>query len=190
MSGSINSKVAQMAMKDKDVAMAILGQAIIDEGAIGADGTIIGAYTSRKNAEHLWKIADKWGLVHPLRTKKYATHTKWCVSLRADKRFEVYDAIGPLPDAEQDKMFRHTLRNAKGGADRSRTDRRRIILEMPDRPLTVRQIAYTLDLSASPPRRHLRILNGEGKIAVIGTDKKSFNKNQRTAQLWQSASRC
>lgn len=43
------------AKQDKSVAMAIIWQEIIDEGYIGAYGT----------------VADAWGLIHSLRTKIY-----------------------------------------------------------------------------------------------------------------------
>ena len=38
-----------MAKNNKDVAMVIIVQAIIDEGAMGADGTINITYTSQEN---------------------------------------------------------------------------------------------------------------------------------------------
>ncbi|MCJ2514059.1 MAG: hypothetical protein LN408_06445, partial [Candidatus Thermoplasmatota archaeon] len=108
------NRILKMAKNNKDAAMAIIVQAIIDEGAIGADGTINITYTSKKNAVYLWEIADTWNLVHPIRTKKYVTHTKWCISFRAEKREEIYKLVGPLPDPKHDKMFRHILRDHSG----------------------------------------------------------------------------
>ncbi|MCK4476723.1 MAG: winged helix-turn-helix transcriptional regulator [Methanophagales archaeon] len=178
----------ERARMDKNVAMAIVGQAIVDEGYIGADGTIVVAYSSQENARHLWEVANAWGLVHPLRTKIYKTHTMWCVSFDAEKREEIYLEIGPLPDPEQDKMFRHVLRDANSGKTRGGRGETRIkVLELlKDKAMTVREIAYGLDLSASTVRRHLRNLEKEEKAIIIGYNKASENKNQRTAKVWSS----
>ena len=180
------NRILKMAKNNKDVAMAIIVQAIIDEGAIGADGTINITYTRQENAVYLWEIADAWDLVHPMRTKKYITHTKWCISFRAEKRKEIYKSVGPLPDPRHDRMFRHILRNNRGGAHKGkRGETQRKILEMmKKRNMTVRDIAYSLDLSASTVRTHLRSLRNDGSVLVTGYNKKSPHKNQRIAQIW------
>jgi len=180
------NRILELAKKNRDTAMSIIVQAIIDEGAIGADGSINITYTSKKNAEYLWEIANAWNLVHPIRTKKYITHIKWCVSFRAEKRGEIYNLVGPLPDPRQDKMFRHILRNHMGGVHKGRRGETRMkILELlKNKSMTIRDISYTLDLSASTVRTHLRILRKKGKVFVSGCNKKSPNKNQRIAQIW------
>ena len=180
------STVMQRALKDKAVAMAIIGQAIIDEGAIGVDGSITVSYTSYENAYNLWKIANAWGLVHPLRKKLYKTHTKWVVAFKAEKREEIYKYIGPLPDPRKNKMFRHILRNPRGRIHKGgKGEVQRKILELLKRkPLTIREISYALDLSGSTVRKHLKKLAERGKVTIIGVNKNSLNKNQRTAHLW------
>ena len=166
--------------------MALIVQAIIDEGAIGADGSINITYTSKKNAIYLWEIANAWHLVHPMRTKHYVTHTKWCISFRAEKRKEMYKLFGPLPDPRQDKMFRHILRNHTGGVHKAKRGetKRKLLNLLKNKSMTVREISYSLDISASTARTHLRNLKKDGEIFVEGYDKKSPNKNQRTAQIW------
>jgi hypothetical protein len=182
----IVNRISTIAKKNKDVAAAIIVQAIIDEGAIGADGSITITYTSKKNAVYLWEIAHFWEFVHPLRKKEYSNHTKWCISFRADKRKELYNLVGPLPDPRHDKMFRHILRNHIGGPHKNgRGESERMILELlKKKAKTVRQIAYDLDLSASSVRKHLRILRNKKKVVVSGCDKQAIHKNQRTAEIW------
>jgi DNA-binding transcriptional ArsR family regulator len=180
------NRISELAKKNKDVAMAVIVQAIIDEGAIGADGTIKITYTSKKNAVYLWEIANAWGLLHPIRNTNYITHTKWCISFRAEKREEIYKLVGPLPDPMHDRMFRHILRKYKGGVHKGRRGetRKKILELLKNKTMTVRGIAYALDLSASTVRTHLRILRKDGKVFISGYNKKSPNKNQRTAQIW------
>ena len=180
------NRISELAKKNKDVAMAIIIQAIIDEGAIGADGSINITYTSKKNAVYLWEIANAWNLVHPIRSKNCITHTKWCIGFRAEKREEIYKLVGPLPDPRQDKMFRHILRKYTGGIHKGkRGETKRKTLELlKNKAMTVRDIAYALDLSASIVRTHLRSLRKDGKVLVSGLNKEAPNKNQRTAQIW------
>lgn len=169
--------------------MAIIVQAIIDEDAIGADGSINISYTSEKNAKYIWEIANYWNFVHPIRTKKYLTHIKWYISFRAEKREEIYQLVGPLPDPRQDKMFRHVLRNHRGGIhkDGKGETRRKILQLLKNKSMTVRDISYNLDLSASTVRKHLRILKKKEKVFIKGLDNNSPYKNQRIAQIWASS---
>src|SRR5665647_3972248 len=53
------SKILQLALKNKQIAIAVLGQALLDEGGIGAQSITI--YTNKGEAEHLWKIANSLG---------------------------------------------------------------------------------------------------------------------------------
>ena len=180
------NRISAMAKKNKDIAVSIIIQAIIDEGAIGADGSITITYTSKENAVYLWEIANAWDFVHPLRKKEYSNHTKWCISFRAEKRKELYNLVGPLPDPRHDKMFRHILRNHKGGPHKGgRGETEEKILELlKKRTMTVRNISYALDISASSVRKHLRTLRQNNKALVSGCDKQAIYKNQRTAEIW------
>jgi len=183
------NRITEISKKNKDVAMAIIVQAIIDEGAIGADGTITISYTSKKNAVYLWDIANAWDLVHPIRKKNCINHTKWFISFRAEKREEIYKLVGPLPDPRHDRMFRHILRKSTGGIHKGRKGetRKKILELLKNKAMTIRDISYALDISASTTRKHLTNLRKDKKIFVIGYNKNSPNKNQRTAQIWSSS---
>jgi len=180
------NRILKLAKKNEDIAIAIIIQAIIDEGAIGADGSIKVTYTSEKNAIYLWEIANAWDLVHPMQIKKYKTHTKWCISFKAEKRKQTYKLVGPLPDPRQDRMFRHILRKYKGGLHKGKRGetRKKISELLKNKAMTVRDIAYALDISASTVRKHLKKLKKDGEIFMSGYNKKSPYKNQRTAQIW------
>ena len=180
------NRILKLAKNNKDIAMAIVIQAIIDEGAIGADGSIKITYTSEKNARYLWEIANAWELVYPIQIKNYKTHTKWCISFKANKRKELYKFVGPLPDPRQDRMFRHILRDYKGGAHKRRRGQSKLkILELlKSKAMTVRDISYAFDLSASTVRKHLKNLKKEKKIFMSGYNNKFPKKNQRIAQIW------
>ena len=180
------NRILESARNNKNIAMAIINQAIIDEGAIGADGTITITYTSRNNAYYLWNIAHAWNLVHPMRIKQYSNHIKWCISFKAENRKDIYNSVGSLPDPRQDKMFRHILRRCTGGPHKGKRGetRKKVLGLLKQKDMTVRDIAYALDISASTVRTHLRHLRDEGKVLVLGLNKKSPFKNQRTAEIW------
>ena len=182
------NKISKIAKKNKDVAMALIVQAIIDEGAIGADGTITISYTSKENAFYLWDIANTWKLVHPLRKKKYISHTKWIVSFQAEKRKEIYANVGPLPDPMHDKMFRHILRRHKGGSHKGKRGetKREIYENLKNKNMTIREISYALDISSSTVKSHLKKLKEEGRIFIVGVNKDCIKKNQRIAQIWSA----
>jgi len=54
------SKILLLALSNKQIAIAVLGQALLDEGGIGAQSITI-FYTNKGEAEHLWKIAISLG---------------------------------------------------------------------------------------------------------------------------------
>ena len=60
MQRSNQSKLLKLALSNKQIAVAILGQAILDEGGIGASGITI-FYTNKGEAEQLWTIANSLG---------------------------------------------------------------------------------------------------------------------------------
>jgi len=64
------SKILKLALSNKQIAVAVLGQALLDEGGIGAQSITI-FYTSKGEAEHLWKIANSLGYANAFRKKKH-----------------------------------------------------------------------------------------------------------------------
>ena len=100
------SKILQLALSNKQIAVAVLGQALLDEGGIGSQSITI-FYTSKGEAEHLWKIADSLGYANVFRKKKHRNHYQFGFSIIASKRRELYDQISPLPNPVKDQVFRH-----------------------------------------------------------------------------------
>ncbi len=88
------SKILKLALSDKKIAAAVLGQALLDEGGIGAQSITI-FYTSQEEADHLWRIADSLGYANAFRKKKHRNHQHYGFSIKASKRKELYDQIGP-----------------------------------------------------------------------------------------------
>lgn len=62
------SKILKLALTNKRIAVAVLGQALLDEGGIGAQSITI-FYTSKGEAEHLWKMANSLGYANDFRKK-------------------------------------------------------------------------------------------------------------------------
>jgi hypothetical protein len=62
------SKLLKLALDNKQIAIAILGQALLDEGGIGAQGITV-YYTSQEEAFHLWQIANSLGYANPFRKR-------------------------------------------------------------------------------------------------------------------------
>src|SRR5512136_2532279 len=95
------SKILQLALSNKQVAVAVLGQALLDEGGIGAQSITV-FYTNKGEAEHLWAIAASLGYANALRKKKHRDHYQYGFSIKASKRKELYLQIGPLPNPVKD----------------------------------------------------------------------------------------
>jgi len=178
------SKLLKLALADKQIAVAILGQAIIDEGGIGASGITI-YYTNRGEAEQLWKIANFLGYANPLRKKKHRNHHHYGFSIKASKRKEIYDQIGPLPNPVKDRIFRHLLNRRSNINLRARGETRKLILQsLQEKPKTKLQIMLKVDASESTVRKHLNKLKQQGLVRINGRYKDAFQKSRRTAYLW------
>jgi DNA-binding transcriptional ArsR family regulator len=180
-------KIQSTAMKNKVMANALLGQAIIDEGFIGAGGSLEISYTSKQNAEWIWKIGNAFGLVHPLTEKAYKNHKKWIVKFRPQIRI-VLKELGKFPDKRQQEMIDHIVdRNPKGGKSKYQKGeaKEKIINSLKESPKTIRNLSYDLDLSASTVKGHVYELNKRGLVVLSGLDKKNEHKNQRTSKIWK-----
>jgi len=114
MSQGAKSKLLEFALSNELIAVAILGQAIIDEGGIGASGITI-FYTDKGEAEQLWKIANFLGYANSFRKKRHRNHFHYGFSIKASKRKELYDQIGPLPNPTKDQVFRHLRKSILRG---------------------------------------------------------------------------
>jgi len=179
------SKLLTLALTNRQIAVAILGQAIMDEGGIGASAITI-YYTSKREAEHLWQIANSLGYAGPLRKKKHRNHHHYGFTILAAKRKEFYDQIGPLPNPTKDRVFRHLANRPRSSINlRPKGETRKLILKsLRERPKTVLQLMLEMGASASAIRRHLQGLQRQGLVKVYGRYKDAFQKSRRTAYLW------
>jgi DNA-binding transcriptional ArsR family regulator len=178
------SKLLKFALDDKQIAVAILGQAILDEGGIGASGITI-FYTNKGEAEQLWTIANSLGYANPFRKKKHRNHYHYGFSIKASKIKEFYDKIGPLPNTTKDRIFRHLANRRPNINIRARGETRKMILQsLKEKPKTVLQLMLELDIGGSTVRKHLKKLKREGLVEVYGRYKNAFQKSRRTAKLW------
>jgi len=71
-----------LALSNKQIAAALLGQAILDEGGIGVSGITI-FYTNEGEARQLWTIANSLGYANPFRKKKHRDHYHYGFSIKA-----------------------------------------------------------------------------------------------------------
>jgi|WetSurMetagenome_2_1015567.scaffolds.fasta_scaffold651557_2 hypothetical protein len=177
------SRILELALRDVHVAIAVLGQAILDEGGIGSQSITI-FYTNKGEAEQLWKIADSLGYANELRRKKHRNHYQYGFSIKAAKRNELYNQIGPLPNPVKDKIFSH-LANRGRKSIRAKGETRKLVLQsLKSEPKTVLELMLELNTNASTMRRHLKRLQAQGLIKTAGKDSGAFQKSLRTANLW------
>jgi predicted transcriptional regulator len=180
------SKILKLSLSNKQIATAVLGQALLDEGGIGAQSITI-FYTSKGEAEHLWKIADSLGYANVFRKKKHRNHQHYGFSIKASKRKELYDQIGPLPNPVKDKVFRHLANRQLRRSLRRKGETKTLILQsLATEPKTVLQLMLELNTNASTMRRHLKELHRQGLVKIVGKDKGAFQKSLRTANLWKT----
>ena len=180
------SKILKLSLSNRQIAIAVLGQALLDEGGIGAQSITI-FYTNKGEAYHLWKIADSLGYANSFRKKKHRNHYHYGFSIKASKRKELYDQISPLPNPAKDKVFRHLANRHAGKNLRERGETRTLILQsLAKEPKTVLQLMLELNTNASTMRRHLKELQRQGLVKIVGKDKGAFQKSLRTANLWKS----
>jgi DNA-binding transcriptional ArsR family regulator len=182
---SRKSKILELALTNREIAAVVLGQALLDEGGIGSQSITI-FYTNKGEAEQLWKIADSLGYANPLSTKKHRNHYQYGFSIKAAKRRELYEQIGPLQNPRKDKIFLH-LASRGGKTVRAEGETRELILQsLKLNPKTVLDLMLELDTNASTMRKHLKKLQNEGLVQIIGKDYDAFQKSLRTANLWKA----
>jgi len=180
------SKILTLALDNRQIAIAVLGQALLDEGGIGAQSITV-FYTCKEEAFQLWRIANSLGFANPFGKKKHRNHYHYGFSIKASKRKELYEHIGPLPNPVKDRVFRHLACRRTGVRVRGKGETRTLILQsLAMEPKTVLQLMLELNTNASTMRRHLRELNCQGLVKIVGKDKEAFQKSLRTANLWKA----
>jgi hypothetical protein len=182
---SIKSKILDIALKNREIAVAVLGQALLDEGGIGAQSITI-FYTNKCEAIHLWKIADSLGYANVFRKKKHRNHYNYGFSIKASKRKELYDQIGPLSNPTKDIIFHHLANRQNDCIRKKGLTKNQVLQTISTTPKTVLQLMLELDTSASAMRKHLKQLQQQNLVRIVGKDKTAFQKSLRTANLWSS----
>lgn len=178
------SKLLKLALKNKQIAIAILGQAILDEGGIGASGITI-FYTNENEARQLWTIANSLGYANPFRKKKHRNHYHYGFSIKAEKMRELSDAIGPLPNPMKDQIIHHLANRRPNIHIRARGETRKLILQsLQEKQKTVLQLMLELNISSSTVRKQLRDLSTQGLVEICGKQQDAFQRSRRTANLW------
>jgi len=161
-----------------------LGQAILDEGGIGASGITI-FYTNEGEAKQLWTIANSLGYANPFRKKKHRNHYHYGFSIKAEKIREFYDEVGPLPNPTKDQVFQHLAKRRPNIHIRARGETRKLILQsLQEKPKTVLQLMLELNISSSTVRKQLRDLYTQGLVEICGKQQDAFQRSRRTAHLW------
>jgi DNA-binding transcriptional ArsR family regulator len=177
-------KLLTLALSNKQIATAIVGQALLDEGGIGTSGITV-FYTNENEAKQLWTIADSLGYANPFRKKKHRNHCHYGFSIKAGKIKELYDEIGPLPNPTKDRIFRHLMARYPNIHLRQKGETKRLILKSLNRkPKTVLDLILELDISGSTARKQLNALKRQHLVKICGYNRKAFQKSRRTAYLW------
>jgi DNA-binding transcriptional ArsR family regulator len=136
---------------------------------------------------HLWKIAASLGCANIFRKKKHRNHYHYGFSIKASKRRDLYNKIGPLPNPKKDKVFRHLAnRNMFEPVEKRGLTKNQILQLLAKSPKTVLQLMLELKTSASTIRRHLSELQDQKLVNIAGKDKGAFQKSLRTANLWSA----
>jgi len=161
-------------MRNKKMAAAVIGQAIVDEGYLGTD-TIVIRYHSRDNTKAIWNIANKWGWANRLQFHKYVDNRKpteiknaWRFSIKRKAIPQIYDYIGALPDRKRDLKMQ-TIMRLNGSTGKTKgigVVKSEIMQEMGKSPQTVETLVKKFDMSASSIQKHLRELTSQNKIEI------------------------
>jgi hypothetical protein len=112
----------------------------------------------------------------------------WWFTIRAEKRKDLYDAIGPIPDERKDRAFRHLLGSQPSGRNKYRRgEAEQLILRMlrKEGPMTRRELMYRLGTCGSSVGEHLLSLKRTGRVSV-NLSVNGFGRKQ-TSKLWEIA---
>ncbi len=177
-------KPKEKALQNKELAYAIVGQALLDERSILTNNLEI-FYNDEETARYLFDIAKRWGLADTFKVKRALNQIKYGFTIKAEARAPLYEKIGPLPDKARDTAFKHLLRPLNGrprypqGVAKSRT-----IASLEQEPKTVRQLSYEPNLSGSSVKQHLNDLKASKKVTIIGKNVNSIKGKRKCAFIW------
>ena len=182
-------KLKEKALHNEDVAYAIVGQEVLDEGSILTNKIEV-FYNDEETAKYLFDIANQWDLANGFRTKRALKQIKYGFTIKAAARTRLNDKIGALPDRVRNKAFQHLLRPLpKGPKYPQGNAKQKILASLEKEPKTIRKLSYELELSGSTVKEHLKHLKEEGKVTVIGKNWNSSKGKRKCAFVWSITSR-
>jgi hypothetical protein len=174
----------EKALQNEELAYAIVGQAILDEGSILTSKIEI-FYNDEETAKYLFDIAKNWNLADTFRTKRALQQIKYGFTIKAQARSLLYEKIGPLPDKIRDFAFKHLLRPLSIGPKYPEgVAKSKMLVSLKQEPKTIRQLSYELGLSGSTVKRHLNDLKANKKVTVIGKNVHSTKGKRKSAFVW------
>ncbi len=174
----------QRIKSNAEMASAVVGQALLDEGSILTDKIEV-FYNDRRTAWYLFDIASSAGLARKFRTKLALDQRKFGFTIEQAGWARLYRMVGPLPDARKDLAFRFLLRVHSRGPMRALGESKELIIRfLRERLRTSRELCYALGLSGSTIRRHLNELACQRKVRVIGKNINSESGKNRAAFVW------
>jgi predicted HTH transcriptional regulator len=177
-------KLKEKALQNEELANAIVGQAMLDEGSILTSKIEI-FYNDEETARYLFDIANHWDLANNFRTKKALKQVKYGFTIKAEARTRLSDKIGALPDRVRNEAFQHLLRPLPKGPKYSQGKAKiKIMASLTRAPKTARDLSYELQLSGSTIKDHLSDLREKGKVTVIGKNVNSTKGKRKCAFLW------
>nr|MBA4404766.1 hypothetical protein [Nanoarchaeum sp.] len=181
-------QLMKKAMKNKEIALAIIGQAIMDEADIGLAGIKINL-VSKSEAKNLWTIANRWNWVNKFRRFVDGEHRfdEWGFSFKADKIKEIYDSIKPLPNKDKDVAFRHLVKHqGKITKTKHGLTKNKILCTLSrDGPMTRRELMYKVDIGYSTLKQHLLDLKRNNLVCICGKNTRDVrHSHRRQADLW------
>ena len=178
--------LTQKALANEDLAYAIVGQALLDEGSILTSNMEI-FYNDENTARFLFAIAERWNMADNFRVKHALKQTKYGFTIRAHARHPIYERIGPLPDETKDIAFKHLLRDISTGPKYPQSVAKRgIVASLRRSPKTSRDLAYEFGLSGSTIKGHLKNLRDAGRVRIIGRNARSLKGKRKCAYVWET----
>jgi len=178
----------EKAKSNKELALAIIGQAISDEADIGVVGIKI-SLVSKEEAKFLWEIADKWEWANKFKRFKdtEGLYDKWGFTIKSEKREEIYDGIGPIPNPEKDRAFKHLVKH-QGIIKKTKHNvtKNKILQVLKAKgPIIARTLMYGVDISYSALKEHLNDLRKNDVVVVVGKNVNDIkHAHRRQANLW------
>jgi len=176
------------ALKNKELAVAIVGQAISDEADVGLTQVKI-SLVSKEEAIFIWRIASKWKWANKFRRFADTEHKydEWGFTLKSEKLKEIYDKIKPLPNKDKNIAFLHLIKHQgkipKSGHGKTKLKILKVLIEYG--PMTRRNLMYEVDIGYSTLKEHIQDLRDDDIVKIVGKNIDDVrHSHRRQADLW------